>query len=210
MRSGRDAGVPRGLGVEHATSAATCPGPCRRAEQGQHGEQRQFGLARPQRATVETDHVGDEVQLAQRGDREPGSGADAEPATGAPATRSLGRRKPRRGGGWRVSLAWRSTAATTSCTVSKPRMNRQPSATSCAAPGSERRWALVRALQGQGAMSVQSWLAEWHGDVRRVHDDVGVLTEVGLFERTDSGGVACSFEAVDIDMWLQAPQPLAA
>ena len=37
-----------------------------------------------------------------------------------------------------------------------------------------------------------------------------VLTEQGLFERTDSGGLTCPFEAVRIDMHLIAPQPLAA
>ena len=47
-------------------------------------------------------------------------------------------------------------------------------------------------------------------DVRRVHDDVEVLAELGLFERTDRGGVVCPFDAVHIDMRLTAPHPLAA
>ena len=73
----------------------------------------------------------------------------------------------------------------------------------------ERRWALVHALQGQGSMSVRE-LARVARDVRRVHDDVEVLAELGLFERTDSGGVVCPFESVHIDMRLTAPKPLAA
>ena len=47
-------------------------------------------------------------------------------------------------------------------------------------------------------------------DVWRVRDDVEVLAALGLFERTDSGGVVCPFEAVHIDMRLTAPQALAA
>jgi predicted transcriptional regulator len=74
----------------------------------------------------------------------------------------------------------------------------------------ERRWALVHALQGQGAMSVRELARRVSREIRRVRDDVEVLTELGLFERTDSGGVLCPFEAVHIDMRLKAPQPLAA
>ena len=73
-----------------------------------------------------------------------------------------------------------------------------------------RRWALVHALQGQGAMSVRELARRVARDVRRVHDDVEALAELGLFERTDGGGVVCPFEAVHIDMRLTAPQPLAA
>ena len=73
-----------------------------------------------------------------------------------------------------------------------------------------RRWALVHALQGQGAMSVRELARRVARDVRRVHDDVEVLSGLGLFERTDSGGVVCPFEAVHIDMRLTAPQALAA
>jgi predicted transcriptional regulator len=74
----------------------------------------------------------------------------------------------------------------------------------------ERRWALVHALQGQGPMSVRELARRVARDVRRVHDDVEVLAELGLFERTDGGGVVCPFHAVHIDMHMKAPQPLAA
>lgn len=74
----------------------------------------------------------------------------------------------------------------------------------------KRRWALVHALQGQGAMSVRELARRVARDVRRVHDDVEVLSELGLFQRTDSVGVVCPFEDVHIDMRLTAPHPLAA
>ena len=74
----------------------------------------------------------------------------------------------------------------------------------------ERRWALVHALQGQGAMSVRELARRAARDVRRVHGDVAVLADLGLVERTDSGGVLCPFDAVHIDMRLTAGQALAA
>jgi predicted transcriptional regulator len=74
----------------------------------------------------------------------------------------------------------------------------------------ERRWALVHALQGQGPLSVRELARRVGRDVRRVHDDVEALAELGLFERTDNGGVECPFHAVHIDMRLTAPEPMAA
>ena len=74
----------------------------------------------------------------------------------------------------------------------------------------ERRWALVHALQGQGPVSVRELARRVARDVRRVHDDVEVLAELGLFERTEGGGVVCPFDAVHIDMRLTAAHPLAA
>lgn len=74
----------------------------------------------------------------------------------------------------------------------------------------ERRWTLVHTLQGKGPMAVRELARRVARDVRRVHDDVEVLAELGLVERTDSGGVVCPFDAVHIDMKLTASQSLAA
>jgi predicted transcriptional regulator len=41
-------------------------------------------------------------------------------------------------------------------------------------------------------------------DVRRVHEDVNVLTQLGLLERTDQAGVVCPYNSVHIDMRMQA------
>ncbi len=73
----------------------------------------------------------------------------------------------------------------------------------------ERRWALVHALQGQGELPVRELSRRVGRDVRRVHDDVEALTQLGLVERSESGGVMCPFEAVHIDMRLTAA-PMAA
>jgi hypothetical protein len=41
-------------------------------------------------------------------------------------------------------------------------------------------------------------------DVKRVHEDSGILTELGLLERTESGGVCCPYTSMHIDMYLKA------
>ena len=64
----------------------------------------------------------------------------------------------------------------------------------------ERRWALVSALQGQGAMAVRELARKAGRDVKRVHEDIQVLAELGLVERDDAGGVLCPFADVHIDM----------
>ena len=74
----------------------------------------------------------------------------------------------------------------------------------------ERRWALVRALQGQGELAVRELARRVGRDVKRVHEDVQALAELGLIERTEGAGVVCPFASVHIDMRLQAPEPAAA
>ena len=66
----------------------------------------------------------------------------------------------------------------------------------------ERRWALVRALQGQGEISLRELARRVERDVRRVHDDTQELLELGLVERGEGGGVVCPFATVHIDMQL--------
>ena len=69
---------------------------------------------------------------------------------------------------------------------------------------SEKRWDIVCAAQGKGEMSVRELARVVDRDVKRVHEDVGILTELGLLERTESGGVSCPYTSMHIDMYLQA------
>ena len=64
----------------------------------------------------------------------------------------------------------------------------------------QRRWALVTALLGQGAMAVRELARRSGRDVKRVHEDVQILAELGLVERDAAGGVLCPFADVHIDM----------
>ncbi|MGB4059592.1 MAG: hypothetical protein WBK26_05185 [Burkholderiaceae bacterium] len=68
----------------------------------------------------------------------------------------------------------------------------------------EKRWALVRAAQGRGEVSVRELARLVARDVKRVHEDVGTLAQLGLLERTDAGGVLCPYTNVHIDMHLMA------
>jgi predicted transcriptional regulator len=40
-------------------------------------------------------------------------------------------------------------------------------------------------------------------DVKRVHEDVAVLADIGMLERTEQGGLVCPFSSMHIDMYLK-------
>lgn len=68
----------------------------------------------------------------------------------------------------------------------------------------ERRWAIVQALQGQGELALRELARRVQRDVKRVHEDVQVLTGLGLVDRSQAGGVECPYEEVHIDMQMRA------
>ena len=67
----------------------------------------------------------------------------------------------------------------------------------------EKRWELVRAAQGRGALPVRELARLVARDVRRVHDDVVVLADLSLLERVERGGVICPFATVHVDFKLE-------
>lgn len=69
---------------------------------------------------------------------------------------------------------------------------------------SEKRWEIVRSAQGRGELSVRELARQLKRDVKRVHEDVVLLADLGLLERTESGGVVCPFTSMHIDMYLKA------
>ena len=75
---------------------------------------------------------------------------------------------------------------------------------------SDKRWALLHALQGQGEMAVRELARRVGRDVKRVHEDVVTLCELGLVERAATGAVLCPFAEVHIDMRLRATTAQAA
>ena len=66
------------------------------------------------------------------------------------------------------------------------------------------RWALVNALQGSGEMGVREVARKVERDVRRVHDDLQVLLEIGLIEKTAEGKVLCPYADIHMDMHMRA------
>jgi predicted transcriptional regulator len=68
----------------------------------------------------------------------------------------------------------------------------------------EKRWDIIRAAQGKGELPVRELARMVDRDVKRVHEDIVILAELGLLERTESGGVFCPYTSMHIDMYLKA------
>lgn len=68
---------------------------------------------------------------------------------------------------------------------------------------SSKRWDMVRTLQGAGEMSVRELARRLGRDVRRVHEDVTALAELGLLERTERGGVVSPYADIHVDMHIR-------
>jgi predicted transcriptional regulator len=73
----------------------------------------------------------------------------------------------------------------------------------------ERRWGIVTALLGQGTLAVRELARRVGRDVKRVHEDVQVLADLGLVERDEAGGVLCPYADVHIDMHVQQERAAA-
>ena len=69
----------------------------------------------------------------------------------------------------------------------------------------ERRRAIVEILIGAGELSVRELARRVQRGVKRVHEDVVVLAELGLIERTDNGGVVCPYGDIHVDVHLGSP-----
>lgn len=67
----------------------------------------------------------------------------------------------------------------------------------------ERRWVLINTLQGCGELPVRELARRVGRDVKRVHEDAGVLVDLGLVERTPRGGLLCPFTDIHVDMHLR-------
>ncbi|MGC9208166.1 hypothetical protein, partial [Acidithiobacillus sp.] len=66
-----------------------------------------------------------------------------------------------------------------------------------------RLWALLRLTLGLGKISVRELARRSGRDVKRAHEDITVLAELGLVERTASGGVHCPFSDIPVDLHLR-------
>lgn len=68
----------------------------------------------------------------------------------------------------------------------------------------EKRWNIVRLMQGAAAMSVRELARRLARDPKRVLDDVRILLELGLIEKTPEGKIVCPFADIHVDMHLAA------
>lgn len=67
----------------------------------------------------------------------------------------------------------------------------------------ERRWDLVRLLQNEKPSGVREIARLIGRDVRRVHDDLKILMELGLIEK-ESDMLICPYRDIHVDMHLKA------
>jgi predicted transcriptional regulator len=74
----------------------------------------------------------------------------------------------------------------------------------------ERRWALLQLLIGAGELGLRETARRAGRDVKRVSEDVDTLVNLGLLERTISGGVCCPFNEIHVDLHLTEKTKQAA
>jgi len=64
-----------------------------------------------------------------------------------------------------------------------------------------KRWALLRAMTGQGAMSIREAARRVDRDVKAVHGDIHALIAAGVLDRVEDG-VVFPYDAVHVDFTL--------
>ena len=69
---------------------------------------------------------------------------------------------------------------------------------------SPKRWDVLKAMTGVGAISLREVARRVERDVKGVHADVHVLLNAGLLDKTDDGKIIFPFNAVHVDFMLKA------
>lgn len=64
-----------------------------------------------------------------------------------------------------------------------------------------KRWELLRAMTGQGAMSIREAARRVDRDVKAVHGDVQTLLQAGMIDRTEDG-IVFPYDSVHVDFML--------
>lgn len=64
-----------------------------------------------------------------------------------------------------------------------------------------KRWELLHAITGQGAMSIREAARRVGRDVKAVHGDVQMLIQAGIIDRT-AAGIVFPYDAIHVDFTL--------
>jgi predicted transcriptional regulator len=67
-----------------------------------------------------------------------------------------------------------------------------------------KRWAILKAMCGQGWLSIREIASLVGRDVKAVHNDVRALTLAGVLDKTDGGKTIFPYQAVHVDFMLKA------
>ena len=68
----------------------------------------------------------------------------------------------------------------------------------------ERRWELIKAMAGQGPMSIREAARRVGRDVKAVHGDVQALLKAGVLWKTEDGKIEFPFDTIHIDAPVKA------
>lgn len=67
-----------------------------------------------------------------------------------------------------------------------------------------KRWELVRAMTGCGAMSIREASRRVGRDIKSVHGDVQILLRAGVLDRAEDGRIIFPFDEIHVDFVLRA------
>ena len=69
---------------------------------------------------------------------------------------------------------------------------------------SGKRWELLKAMTGAGAISIREAARRMGRDVKAVHGDVQALLKTGILQKTDTGQIIFPYDTVHVDFTLKA------
>jgi predicted transcriptional regulator len=67
-----------------------------------------------------------------------------------------------------------------------------------------KRWEVLKAMAGQGPLTIREVARRVERDVKAVHSDVHALINAGLLDRTETNQVVFPFDAVRVEFTLRA------
>jgi predicted transcriptional regulator len=67
-----------------------------------------------------------------------------------------------------------------------------------------KRWQLIRALTGAGAVTIREAARRVNRDVKAVHGDIHALLDAGILQKTADGLIVFPYAAVRVDVMLHA------
>jgi predicted transcriptional regulator len=67
----------------------------------------------------------------------------------------------------------------------------------------KKRWEVLKAMTGEGAMTIRELARRLDRDIKAVHGDVHALLNVGVLDRTEDGRIVFPYGAVRVEFTLQ-------
>lgn len=67
-----------------------------------------------------------------------------------------------------------------------------------------KRWDILKAMTGAGALSIRETSRRINRDVKAVHGDITALLKAGIINRTEDGKIEFPFDRVHVDFMLAA------